>query len=103
MAANADDSEPTFDEPVLSFNRFEYPADERGVPGHLEKRDGIWYAYKRGHLRNQYCEVARTPEHIILFSPHRGLWVRLTDNEAYWSWTRGNWKSVGRGKPAEGD
>ncbi len=85
----------------LRFTKWEYKADERGTPGYFQKLPTGWVEVKEGKVWARFVEVARTADHVEIFDQGRGISVRMTPTEAFWSRDKVNWNSLAKGTPVE--
>ena len=72
----------------LRFTKWEYKADERGTPGYFQKTPTGWVEMKEGKSGQRFVEVAHTADHVEIFDQGRGISVRMTPTEAFWSETK---------------
>jgi hypothetical protein len=85
----------------LQFTKWAYDADENGRPGYFQKVSAGWIEMKVGKVSANFVEAARTAEHVELFDQGRGLSVRLTPTEAFWSRDKVKWNSLTKGTPVQ--
>lgn len=90
----------------ISFDRFEYSADEEGRAGYFKYVGAVpvmWDELKfngSGKVRvfDVYKEVGRTTEYVEMYSYRTGTWVRLGKTKYEKSTDRSEWKLVGEGE-----